>query len=169
MLFKYLTNRTISTDASKNRHSSKVCAVQFCFGCGFLFLTAKATVFQGLSTENQQYLNVDSLGKNSSYPPQTHRGKQTEDVFLTIKALTGRRHRQKLVRYGYQKACKNLTLAQLQGSIAVKEIKSIKRKGREQEQTAFISASFGAGVYNAEAWSFQMFIHILPNYIYLNK
>jgi len=68
----------------------------------FLFFrTAKVTEFQGLSTEHQQYINVDPFRKNSSYTPQTHRGKQAEDVFLTIKALAGRRHRRKLVRYGY--------------------------------------------------------------------
>lgn len=75
-----------------------------------------------------------------------------EDVSLTIKALSGRRHSKKLVRYEYWKVCNNHTLAQLQGSIAVNEIKSIKRRGREQEQTAFISASVDANVYNAEAW-----------------
>lgn len=51
----------------------------------------------------------------------------------------------------------------------MKEIKSVKKNGTEQEQAVFISASAGAGVYNAEAWSFQMFIHILPNHIYLHK
>lgn len=146
---------------------SLCCLVLFWWWFVF-FLTAKATVFQGLSTEHQQYLNVDPWGKTAA-PPHKPTEESRRIAFLTIKALTGRRHRQKLVRYGYQKACKNLTLAQLQGSIAVKEIKSIKRKGREQEQTAFISASVGAGVYNAEAWSFQMFIHILANYFCLNK
>lgn len=56
-----------------------------------------------------------------------------KDVFLTIKALK-ESHRQKLVRYSYQKACKNLMLTELQGSIAVKEIKSIKRNGREEDR-----------------------------------